>query len=268
MVDVVSILLVYKGVIVAAWLAALFLGERLLPADDNGRGWFGDWRRLGVNLVLWLVTAGISFLVVVPLSAWAAAHPLWLRPAWWGGLGGLALDLLIMDFWIYWWHRANHRIPFLWRFHEIHHLDEYLDTSTALRFHFGEVLVSALVRGAVIVALGMPIASVLVFEILIQIGSIFHHSNLRLPRTAERALSWLIITPSLHWVHHHKIRRDTDSTYGTVLSVWDRLFRSRGVTARHAGMPIGVEGQDEKSLPELFVRPFAINRSERQATKD
>lgn len=261
MADIVTLLLTYKGILVAAWLILLFVGERLAPADVTRRGWFGDWPRLADNLGLWLLTATVSFLVVVPLSTWSAAHPLWTRPAWWSGAAGLALDLLLFDFWIYWWHRANHRIPVLWRFHEIHHLDAFLDTTSALRFHFGEVLLSALVRGAVILALGMPIESVLLFEILIQFASIFHHSNLRLPKRLENALSAAVITPSLHWVHHHKVRRDTDSTYGTVLSLWDRLFGSRSATRRHAGMPIGVEGEDEKPTVELFVRPFRRTRS-------
>ncbi|HET8729291.1 MAG TPA: sterol desaturase family protein, partial [Alphaproteobacteria bacterium] len=191
-----------------------------------------------------------------PVSAWAATHALAWRPDWWSGWPGLVLDILLLDFWIYWWHRANHEVPFLWRFHEVHHLDRFLDSTSAIRFHFGEVLISAFVRAAVIVLFGIPLGSVLVFEALVLIGALFHHSNLRLPPTVENALSRVVVTPSIHWVHHHRVRRDTDSNYGTLFSFWDPLFRSRSRTARSPGMPIGVERRDERPLGHLLLRPF------------
>jgi len=259
--NVVQQLLAWKGMAIVAWLAILFGLERLRPAgpppadraDAEGR-W--GWRRLARNAGLWLLNSGLSPLVVVPVSLWAAAHSLGWRPDWWAGPLGLALDLLVLDFWIYWWHRANHEVPFLWRFHEVHHLDRFLDTTSAVRFHFGEVLLSAGVRAAVIVALGIPITSVVVFETLVLLSALFHHSNVRLPARVERALSRVIITPSIHWVHHHRRRADTDSNYGTVFSFWDPLFGSRSRTPRRPGMAIGVEGREEKTLLGLLLRPL------------
>jgi sterol desaturase/sphingolipid hydroxylase (fatty acid hydroxylase superfamily) len=249
--------LAWKGVAVALWLALLFVAERLHPADDRPRPEIGGaWRRLGRNFGLFLANLALSPLVVVPLSLWAAAHTVPWRPSWWSGAGGLVLDLVLLDFWIYWWHRANHRIPLLWRFHAMHHLDRVLDTSSALRFHFGEVLLSAAARAATIVLLGLPFVSVVAFEALVLGATIFHHSNLALPPRLEAALSRLVVTPSIHWVHHHRVRRDTDSNYATVLSLWDRLFASRSPRPRLAGMAIGVEGRDELALPQLLVAPF------------
>jgi sterol desaturase/sphingolipid hydroxylase (fatty acid hydroxylase superfamily) len=249
--------LTWKGVAVALWLALLFVAERLHPADDRPRPEIGGaWRRLGRNFGLFLANLALSPLVVVPLSLWAAAHAVPWRPSWWSGAGGLVLDLVLLDFWIYWWHRANHRIPLLWRFHAMHHLDRVLDTSSALRFHFGEVLLSAAARAATIVLLGLPFVSVVAFEALVLGATIFHHSNLALPPRLEAALSRLVVTPSIHWVHHHRVRRDTDSNYATVLSLWDRLFASRSPRPRLAGMAIGVEGRDELALPQLLVAPF------------
>jgi sterol desaturase/sphingolipid hydroxylase (fatty acid hydroxylase superfamily) len=264
-----------KGVIVAAWFVLLFAGERLHPAAPRpmavAEPWpgglpmlrAGGWARLGRNLALWLVNTVLSPLVVLPLTVWAAGQgtsegglDLGLRPAWWSGASGLVADLLLLDVLIYWWHRANHRVPFLWRFHAVHHLDGFLDTTSALRFHFGEVLLSALARAAVIVALGIPLASVLAFEALLLVATIFHHSNLRLPAPLERALAAVIVTPSIHWVHHHAVRRDTDSNYATILSLWDPLFRSRSAMRRAPDMKIGVEGQGEESLAALLIRPF------------
>jgi sterol desaturase/sphingolipid hydroxylase (fatty acid hydroxylase superfamily) len=253
--------LAWKGVAVALWLALLFVAERLHPADDRPRPEIGGaWHRLARNFGLWLANLALSPLIVAPLSLWAASHALPWRPLWWGGTGGLVLDLVLLDLWIYWWHRANHELPLLWRFHAMHHLDRVLDTSSALRFHFGEVLLSALARAATIVLLGLPIMSVVVFEALVLGAAIFHHSNLALPPAFEAVLSRIIVTPSIHWVHHHRVRRDTDANYSTVLSLWDRIFASRSPQPRLAGMPIGVEGRDELGLPRLLIAPFRPTR--------
>ena len=193
---------------------------------------------------------------MVPVSAFAASHALGWRPGWWSGWPGLALDLLLLDCWIYWWHRANHEWPLLWRFHEVHHLDEFLDASSALRFHFGEVLISALARAAVILLLGVPLISVVVFETLLAINTMFHHSDIRLPPRLERSLALVIVTPSIHWVHHHAIRQDTDSNYASLLSLWDRLFASRSATRRTPEMPVGTEGMTDRGVIGLLARPF------------
>ena len=177
-------LLAWKVVAVLAWLALFFAAERLRPAarEATGGAIAGGWRRVARNLGLWLANAGLSPLVVLPVSLWAAQNHLGWRPVWWSGPGGLLLDLVLLDFLIFWWHLANHKVPLLWRFHEVHHLDRFLDTTTALRFHFGEVLLSAFARAGVIVVLGLPISSVLVFETLVLAAAIFHHSNLGLAR--------------------------------------------------------------------------------------
>lgn len=253
-------LLVWKGLAVGLWFAAFFAAERLLPAarplPRRGGEPAGGWARLLRNGLLWLINTGLSPLLVVPLTAWAATQSLDWRPGWWGGWGGLLLDLLILDLLLYWWHRANHEIAFLWRFHEVHHRDRFLDATTALRFHFGEVLLSAAARAAVIWLLGFPLVSVLVFEALLLMAAIFHHSNLRLPAGLERRLSQFVITPAIHWVHHHARRRDTDSNYGTVLVAWDRLFGSLSPTPRDLAMPIGVEGRGELAPLGLLLQPF------------
>lgn len=257
----IELLLTYKGFVVAVWLLLLFLGERLLPAVpppvDRPQEPAGGLRRLGRNAAFWAINLVLSPLIVLPVTAWAAANGLGLRPAWWGGWLGLAADVVLLDFLIYWWHRANHELPILWRFHQVHHLDRFLDTTTALRFHFGEVLLSAVARAGVILLIGFPLASVLLFETLLLLATVFHHSNLRLAPALERRLAMLVITPSIHWVHHHAVRSDTDSNYGTLFSFWDRLFGSRSRTVRRPDMAIGVEGQRELSFARLLVRPFA-----------
>lgn len=259
----IGALLPWKTMAVGLWLAALFLAERLRPAAPEPAGGReapgGPWRLIR-NGALWCCTIGLSAVFVVPVSLLATQHTLGWRPERWGGWPGLALDIVVLDALIYWWHRANHVVPFLWRFHEVHHLDRFLDTTTALRFHFGEVALSALARAGIIIVLAIPFTSVVVFETLILIGTIFHHSNLALPPRLERALSRVVITPSIHWVHHHAIRRDTDSNYGTLFSFWDPLFGTRSPTPRTPEMAIGVERRGERGLTHLLVRPFLSER--------
>lgn len=255
--DQLAFLLTYKAFVVLGALVLLLVLDRVFPVAQV----VGGLRRVAKNLSLAGFNAILSGLIVVPLSALAAAHAFQWRPDWWGGAPGIVLDLLLLDCWIYWWHRLNHEWPFLWRFHEVHHLDEFLDASSALRFHFGEVLLSSIVRAGVILALGVPLLSVVLFETLLSLVTMFHHSNVRLPPRLEKALSFLIVTPSIHWVHHHALRRDTDSNYSALLSVWDHVFRSRSATIRTPDMAVGTEGLKDRPLGGLIVRPFTQPRN-------
>ncbi|MEQ8831323.1 MAG: sterol desaturase family protein [Alphaproteobacteria bacterium] len=252
-------LLTYKSAIVAGWIALFFAAERLCPAAPVPLDRAGRWRRLVSNGGLFGANVVVSLLIVVPVSLWAAdAAPDWrgTHAPWWQGGWGVVLDLLLLDFLIYWWHRANHAIPFLWRFHEIHHLDETLDSTTAIRFHWGEVALSACARAVFILAFDIPLESVLIFEIQVLLAAIFAHSNLRLPAGLERAIGWVVITPAIHWVHHHAVRRDTDSNYGNLFSFWDRLFGSFSPNRRRLDMKIGVERETERPFWRLMIRPF------------
>ena len=237
-----------KFIAVLAAFTGAFVAERRWPVV----GWRSGTERIGRNLSLAFVNFLLGPLLVVPVSIFAVTHSLGLRPLWWN----IALDLLLLDLWIYGWHRLNHVVPLLWRFHEVHHRDEMLDATSALRFHFGEVALSALVRALMIWLFTIPLESVLVFETIVVLAAIFHHSNLRLPVGFETVLSRLIVTPSLHWVHHHALRPDTDSNYATVLSLWDVVFKSRSPNRREIEMKMGVEGQSDLPLPQLLVRPF------------
>ncbi len=248
-----------SGLILSALLTFLIL-ERLFPVAK----WVGGLWRVLKNFGLAGFNAVLSPLIVLPLTLFASGHALPWRPDAWTGVGFILLDLLLLDCWIYWWHRLNHALPVLWRFHEVHHLDETLDASSAVRFHFGEVLLSSLVRAGVIIVLNIPFTSVVLFEVCVAVSAIFQHSNLRLPTWLERPLSWFIVTPSIHWVHHHAIRRDTDSNYASILSLWDRLFGSSSSTIRTPDMPIGVEGVRDKHWGAIggaaFPSAIAANR--------
>jgi sterol desaturase/sphingolipid hydroxylase (fatty acid hydroxylase superfamily) len=252
---------VTKPGLILLFALVIFACERLFPAVRplvkahlvTTGGWLRRW---GKNIALTAINAGLSPLLVIPLSAFAAQGAVPWRPVWLSGYWGLAFDLILLDLWIYWWHRANHQIAFLWRFHEIHHLDEFLDATTAVRFHFGEVALSALARSIAIYLFAAPLGSVVIFETLVRLSALFHHSNIRLMPSLERVLSRVVVTPSIHWVHHHAIRADTDSNYATVLSFWDRIFATRSPTRRSADMAIGVEHCHDRALAALLLRPF------------
>jgi len=210
--------------------------------------------RLQRNAALFLSVVLAGALVGAPVTLAVAANPLWERPAL---PGAVLLDFIVLDFIAWRLHRAYHEVDALWRLHQPHHLDRFLDASTALRFHGLEVLVSTLARALAIAALAIPFAHVVAFELALFVAAAFYHSNLRLPPGLEKALSAVIVTPSLHWVHHHRMRADTDSNYGAVLSVWDSLFGTRNPKARALDMPIGVEGVEEKPAAELLLAPFS-----------
>ena len=254
----IETLLAVKSMAVGAAFLLFGLWERIWPADPRPlllrlhQATKAAWQRLGRHAGLFVLNAAAGPLIVLPVTWWAEGFELGLRPEWWTW----PLDILILDLWIYWWHRANHVIPWLWRFHQVHHLDELLDTTSAFRFHVGEVILSACVRAAVVIVLDIPFASVVVFEAVVLVCAIFHHSDAAFSPAVERALARVIITPGIHWVHHHAIRRDTDSNYGTLFSFWDRLFRTKSRTERFLGMPIGVERMRDRSLLRLIAAPF------------
>lgn len=262
----------WKAAVVVTWLAAIFIAERALPAarepETEPGEVAGGSPRVARNGALWLVNVGLSPAIVLPLSYWASDQRIDWRPDLLAGWPGLLIDLILLDFLIYWWHRANHQWRFLWRFHEVHHLDRFLDSTSALRFHFGEVLLSALARAGVILLLDIPLTSILLFEGLLLVATIFHHSNLRLPKALERRLGRLIITPALHWVHHHARQSDTDSNYGTLFSFWDLLFKTRSATRRRLDMRIGVEKRQELKLPSLLLQPFTVRPDRLSAGSD
>lgn len=157
--------LLLKIALMAGWVPLLALWERVAPSAPRPPK--TDGPRLGRNLGLWLANTAMSPLLTVPITAGAASIGVWTSPEGSQIWPVLLLDLLILDVWIYWWHRANHEIAPLWRFHQVHHLDEFLDVSTGLRFHPGEVLLSALVRAVLIIALAIPLQAVLIFEALV-----------------------------------------------------------------------------------------------------
>lgn len=246
-------IVLFKAWFIAGWFAAIFIAERLAASAPPPK----EKARFFNNLVLWGLVLLISPLIVLPMTNFAGAHALWARPETLAGWPTLIGDLVLLDCWVYWLHRAYHRVPLMWRLHAPHHLDEHLDSTSALRFHAGEVALSALLRMVPIILFAIPFTHVVVYETLLLAGAIFHHSNMRLPPRIEAALSRVFVTPSIHWVHHHANWADTNSNYAGVFSLWDPLFGTRSKTRRTREMRIGVEGLEDRSLLRLLIAPFA-----------
>lgn len=133
---------------------------------------------------------------------------------------------VLFDMWMYWWHLANHHLELLWRFHRAHHSDTEMDTTTALRFHPGELILSTFFRLPVVMLIGMSFSQLVLFEVLLNVSTLFHHSNLAVPEKWDRMLRTVIVTPNMHRVHHSVEMSETNSNFTSLLSVWDRVFRS------------------------------------------
>ncbi|MEW5908509.1 MAG: sterol desaturase family protein [Thermodesulfobacteriota bacterium] len=147
---------------------------------------------------------------------------LWSFPEW----TRILATLVFMDLALYIWHLLNHEVPFLWRFHRVHHSDLNLDVSSASRFHIGELSISAVIKIGIIFFLGADYRSIAVFESMVVLTSQFHHSSLTLPVWVERLLWVLFVPPSMHRIHHSVIIRERNTNYGTIFSFWDRIFET------------------------------------------
>lgn len=175
----------------------------------------------GIFISLFFSTVTLNVMHFAESRSWGLLHQLSLN-SWQEGL----LVFVLFDLWMYVWHVANHQIPFLWRFHRMHHSDLDLDSTSALRFHTGEIVFSSLLRLLVISLIGMQLIHLLIYEICLQPVIIFHHSNVALPEKIDRIFRAVIVTPNMHRVHHSQIRGETDSNYSSIFSFWDRIIRS------------------------------------------
>ncbi|MEO0344303.1 MAG: sterol desaturase family protein [Pseudomonadota bacterium] len=157
------------------------------------------------------------------------------------------LVILVLDFLIWLQHLITHKIPVLWRLHQVHHADTDMDVTTAIRFHPFEILLSMLLKIGAVYALGPDPWAVIVFEILLNGTAMFNHSNIALPRWLDRILRLFIVTPDMHLVHHSEDRVEHDTNFGFALSIWDRLFGTYtdGPAKGTDGMTIGLQWQDE-----------------------
>ncbi len=134
----------------------------------------------------------------------------------------VVIFFLIFDGVLYLWHVANHKIPFLWRFHRVHHSDEDLDFSSGVRFHVGELALSTVVKAVLVIITGIPLFLIAIFDLMVTLFALFNHARISLGRS-ESILRYVIATPEMHRIHHSLHSHETNSNYTTMLSFWDRL---------------------------------------------
>ena len=215
-----------------------------------------------------LSVAGVSAIAVVlaerpivmPLSAlveergWGLLRffglPLWLE---------IAAALVLMDYTFYVWHILMHRVPLLWRFHLVHHVDLDLDASTALRFHFAEMLASIPWRAVQIALIGLTPLTFSIWQCIFLIAILFHHSNLELPLRWERFLNRLIVTPRMHGIHHSIVQLETNSNWSSGLTLWDWLHGTLRLNVPQSEVTIGVPAfqiPEAVTLPRVLAMPF------------
>ncbi|MEJ2687535.1 MAG: sterol desaturase family protein [Gammaproteobacteria bacterium] len=171
-------------------------------------------------------------------------------------------SVVALDFFIYLQHVMIHAVPALWRLHRVHHADMDIDVTTGARFHTLEILLSMVIKFAVIAVLGPPVVAVILFEVVLNATSMFNHSNVRLPASVDRVLRWFVVTPDMHRVHHSMESDETNSNFGFNLPWWDYLLGTYRAQPRggHEAMRIGITTfRDSRHctwLTGLLAMPF------------
>jgi len=220
----------------------LFCLERWIPLRKPRHGLA---RRLFANLAISALALVAAAVLVDPagIRALEFASDRGVGLLRWAGLSPIAefmIDFALLDLTFYYWHLANHKLAFLWRFHNVHHIDPDLDVSTSFRFHFAEVAMSAGFRIIQIAALGVSPVTFATYELAFQIGTLFHHSNVRLPLMVERFLGLVLVTPRMHGIHHSEVRRENNSNFSVVFPWWDRIHRTLRLNVPQSLIVIGI----------------------------
>jgi sterol desaturase/sphingolipid hydroxylase (fatty acid hydroxylase superfamily) len=223
--------------------------------------------RWGGNLALVVIgtilVRAVSPITAVGVAGFAEARGVGVLHAFDGVPAWLSIvvSVVLLDLAIYLQHVLFHAVPALWRLHRVHHTDPELDVTTGARFHPGEILLSVGFKAAAVAVLGPPVVAVVLFEIVLNAGSLFSHANLRLPDGADGLLRAVLVTPDMHRIHHSADPTETDRNFGFTLSWWDHLFGTYRAQPRaaHESMDIGVEGFDARDvlgLRRLLLQPL------------
>jgi sterol desaturase/sphingolipid hydroxylase (fatty acid hydroxylase superfamily) len=211
-----------------------------------------------LRLIFPLFPVGVA--VICAQRGWGLLNYYQITPPLAVIIGVLALDLVI-----YLQHLMFHFVPIFWRVHMVHHTDQDIDVTTALRFHPLEIILSLLIKFAAVAVIGAPPLSVLIFEIMLNGASMFNHGNVRIPISFDRIIRMVLVTPDMHRVHHSVVVRETNSNYGFSFSWWDRLFGTYKTQPQegHDKMKIGLNGyHDDRSLKlsALLTMPFSYQK--------
>ena len=259
--DIKTITPLYTTALFIIWFLVLFSIEFFIPLRNKN---YSLINRVLINILL----SAFSFLIVWFVVTPAAKNAMGFATAENFGILYITnfspvvegvIAFMLMDLLFYYWHLANHKIPVLWRFHNVHHIDPDLDVTTSFRFHFGEIALSAFFRIIQVLLIGITPAVYIIYEICFTLNTMFQHSNIKLPYGFERILNKIIVTPRMHAIHHSQNKNETDSNYSTVFSWWDRLHKSIRLNVSHKDIIIGVpaySNSNDNRLGNLLLLPF------------
>ncbi len=258
--------------IFASVLTGMALWEVLAPRRPQALGRLQRWpSNLGVVVLDTLLVRVLFPMGAVAVALWCEANgyglmnvfavPMWIA---------VPLAVILLDLLIYAQHVTFHAVPVLWRLHRMHHADTEFDVTTGARFHPVEIILSMLLKIAVVVLLGAPALGVLVFEVLLNATAMFNHSNVRLPAPLDRVLRLFVVTPDMHRVHHSVVPQETHANFGFNMPWWDRLFGTYRdqPEAGHDGMTIGLpqfRDPAEQRLDRMLTQPFRDESKGEQA---
>ncbi len=252
----------HRSILLVSGITLFWLLEGTVPLF---RFSYKKWRHAVPNFFFTLTTITINFALAflfLTTSDWVAAHgfgiinwlpamPLWLY---------VVLGVLLLDFaGAYLPHYVEHKVKPLWMIHLVHHTDHEVDTTTANRHHPLESLIRFVFTWFGIFIIGTPIALVMLYQSLSLVATQFSHANIRLPRKVDRAIRWLIVSPDMHKVHHHYMLPYTDSNYGNIFSIWDRLLGTYMELDRDAivyGVDTFPDRRENGSVLGLLKQPF------------
>lgn len=250
----------FLAVLIGMAIWEVFLPRRSLTVSKPWR-WTSNLFLVVLNTVLARVLIPMSA-VAVAIFAQSRGGGL-MQLVEWSPWVEIVLAVVAFDLAIYLQHVMFHAVPLLWRLHMVHHADLDFDVTTGLRFHPLEILLSALIKLAVVVVLGPPVIAVVVFEVLLNAMSMFNHSNIKLHSGLDRLLRWIVVTPDMHRVHHSVIHRETNSNFGFNLPWWDYLLGTYRPQPEkgHERMQIGLTSYSEERqvdrLPGMLLLPFS-----------
>jgi len=248
----------FAGVLVlmAAWEV---IAPRRQQAAERPLRWSSNLGIVVVDTLLVRIlvpTTTVGVALLAEQQGWGLFHA-FAVPA----LLAVVVCVILLDLAIYLQHVLFHAVPVLWRLHRMHHADLAFDVTTGVRFHPAEILLSMLIKLAVVAALGVPALAVLIFEVLLNATSMFNHGNVRLAERIDRILRWVVVTPDMHRVHHSADAPETNSNFGFNLPWWDRMFGTYRAQpkAGHDAIRIGIEqfrDRSELRLDRMLLQPF------------
>lgn len=233
------------------WVSFVFLLEHAFPLYKAER--LFNLKRIATNLCFGVMVKVAVPLLIIYFIYKLQSFYLWKMPE---HLYVYLADILLLDLALYAFHVFAHKNRIVWKFHEIHHLDQKLDATTGLRIHFAEPIIAFVFKVPVLFLMAVPVKIYIIYEFLLSLVGIFHHSNLKVPFLMDKYIGSIITMPSLHCVHHHALPQDTNSNYGFVFTIWDVLFGTMNKVKRQKDWKFGLKYSEDKPLIKMLYYPF------------